>query len=78
VSDETPVGSGPTDTEDTSEPAPQQRSAPGRVDLPRPTGSARVFASTIDLVLAGIFVYAAYLFVASAAGLLHQGTLPTD
>jgi hypothetical protein len=78
VSDETPVGSGPTDPEDTSEPAPEQRSAPGRVDMPRPTGSARVFASTIDLVLAGIFVYAAYLFIASAMGLLHKGTMTTD
>ena len=44
MSDETPGGPGPTDTGRPAE------------DLPLPSGSARVFASTIDIVVAGVLL----------------------
>jgi len=81
VSDETPEGSGPTDPEHGSEHetdqsaahddgGPRARARSTAVDMPRPTGSARVFASTIDLVLAGVFVYVLLGVLASMLGLL--------
>jgi hypothetical protein len=58
VSEETPGGPGPTDPQD-DQASPAERLAakadPGD-QLPLPTGSARVFASTIDVVVAG-FVF---------------------
>jgi uncharacterized RDD family membrane protein YckC len=55
VSDVTPGGPGPTDPDHLPAPGPAQTT--GSPDgLPLPSGSARVFASTIDVVVAGLLL----------------------